>query len=189
MYCSDLILGLKKQGISVSLFQGQLKAEPKALLTDDVRGLITANRQAIITALTKTQPINKDLPPSRDKKKTDIPAQAVDRKRPMKGKAKPSPVALVWLKEHRQELLDSGWTRSELYDRREYRQGIAWMDLWEEAFSRAFLHEAGTIEFECSRYGRDCFQTARPRSMAPTTDNCGTAASCSVGGQDLSSNL
>ena len=164
----DLILGLKKQGIFLSLFQGQLKAEPRALLTDDVRGQITANRQGIIKALGKPQPSNNDSPPSRNEQKGDVPTQGADHKRPVRGKAKPSPIALEWLLEHRQALLESGWTRSELFDRRKYRQGIAWMDLWEQAFSRAFLHPDGTIEFECSRHGRDYFQTARPRLMAAT---------------------
>ena len=76
---------------------------------------------------------------------------------------KPSPVAVKWLQEHRQALDDAGWTRSELYDRRKYRQGIAWLGLWEQAFSMAFLHDDGSIEFECSINGRDYCQTARPK--------------------------
>jgi len=86
-----------------------------------------------------------------------------------RSKERPSKVALEWLKDHRQALIDSGWTRSELYDRRKYRRGIVWLDLWDQAFSMAYLHKDGEIQFECSRHGRDYFQTARPRSM-PTTN-------------------
>jgi hypothetical protein len=75
----------------------------------------------------------------------------------------PSPVALSWLLEHRQALDDAGWTREELYSRKKYQTGIVWFGLWEEAFSMAYLHEDGTIEFECSMNGRDFFQTARPK--------------------------
>ena len=105
-------------------------------------------------------------PPSEDK--APEAEVSVFKKQDRLRHVKPSPIALDWLQEHKQKLLDSGWTRSELYDRRKYRQGIAWLDLWEQAFSMAYLHEDGTIEFECSRNGKDFFWTARPRAMAPT---------------------
>lgn len=78
--------------------------------------------------------------------------------------AKPSIVALAWLQDHRKALDNAGWTRVELYSRKKYCRGLAWLDLWDQAFIMAFLHKDGTIEFECSRHGRDYFQTARPRA-------------------------
>jgi len=239
----EIIQGLKKQGIFLSLFQGRLKVEPKALITDDIRAAIKSHRDGITQALQKTLP-GESLPvPSCwtcrhfdgssfswpgmcryfggvDSLK-EIDTSLVDpdkgcrfylpQKKPINGlcernaekpiqscgsttkmqrtinernfapvtdsppvksrhrsKERPSLVALKWLKDHRQALIDSGWTRSELYDRRKYRRGIVWLRLWNEAFSMAYLHKDGTIEFECSKHGRDYFQTARPRSM-PTT--------------------
>ena len=112
-------------------------------------GIVTVNR------------VVRGITPRKPKKDTIYyePSSAVVRK----DKHRQSPIALAWLQEHRQALDDAGWTRSELYDRRKYRQGIAWLDLWEEAFPLAHLHEDGTIEFECSRHGRDYFQTAKPK--------------------------
>ena len=94
----------------------------------------------------------------------DEPLNILGRKRDNR---QPSPIALEWLLEHRRALLDAGWTLSELFDRRRYRQGLAFLGLWEEAFSQAYLHENGEIEFELSRHGRDYFQRSRPRAMAP----------------------
>jgi hypothetical protein len=84
---------------------------------------------------------------------------------PKKDKRRPTAVALEWLLKNRQELDDAGWTRAELYRRNKSKIGLAWLKLWEEAFSRAYLHEDGTIEFECSMNGRDYFQTARPKKQ------------------------
>ena len=83
----------------------------------------------------------------------------------IKNKTKPSPVALAWLFDHRQLLDDAGWTRAELYRRNKYKQGIAWLKLWDKAFLLAYLHDDGVIEFECSSNGRDFIQTARPASF------------------------
>jgi hypothetical protein len=85
-------------------------------------------------------------------------------KRPCKKvKTLPSPVALAWLREHREALDKAGWTRAELYRRNKSKRGIAWHLIWDKPFSLAYLHESGVIEFECSDGGRDFIQTERPR--------------------------
>lgn len=75
----------------------------------------------------------------------------------------PSPVALLWLLEHREALDKAGWMRPELYRRNKSKRGIAWLELWDKPFFMAYLHDSGVIEFECNINGRDFFQTARPQ--------------------------
>lgn len=75
----------------------------------------------------------------------------------------PSPVALLWLLEHREALSKAGWTRPELYRRNVSKRGIAWLELWDKPFFMAYLHDSGVIEFEYSINGRDVFQTAQPQ--------------------------
>jgi len=78
----------------------------------------------------------------------------------LRAPGKPSPVALAWIREHRQALQCNGWTMAELY-RRNKSRGIAWCGLWEKPFLKVFLQPGGVIEFECIVLGRDIIQTAR----------------------------
>lgn len=82
------------------------------------------------------------------------------------GKVMPSPVALSWLHEHRQQLKAAGWTYRELY-RRNKSRGVCWCGLWDKPFFKAYLHDDGVIEMECVIGGRDCIQTARPMPQRP----------------------
>ena len=75
----------------------------------------------------------------------------------------PSPVALEWLRDHRQELRQVGWTMAELY-RRNKSQGICWAGIWDKPFFKAYLHDDGIIECEFVDGGRDVIQTARPEN-------------------------
>ncbi|MFA5905804.1 MAG: hypothetical protein WC836_17865 [Desulfobacula sp.] len=77
---------------------------------------------------------------------------------------KPSPVALKWIREHRQELRQAGWTGRELY-RANKSKGICWCGLWDKPFLKVYLHSDRVIEFECVDSGRDCIQTAQPESF------------------------
>ncbi len=83
---------------------------------------------------------------------------------PKKATANISPVALAWLREHRQQLKAAGWTARELW-RRNKSKGICWCGLWDKPFLKVYLHDDGVIEFECVDGGRDVSQTARPESM------------------------
>jgi hypothetical protein len=161
------VRGLEKAGISFSLLNGGLKlSAPTGVVTHDIMAEIKKNKLEIIEFISNPAGIpklhlvngNTHLKPTLD------PAR--------EKKCKPSPVALEWLLKNRQALDDAGWTRAELYRRNKSKQGIAWLKLWEEAFSLAYLHIDGTIEIECSRHGRDYFQTARPASMltVPVTE-------------------
>jgi len=76
-----------------------------------------------------------------------------------------SPVALSWLKDHREALRAAGWTARELY-RRNKSPGICWCTLWEMPFLKVYLHDDGVIEFEAVIAGRDIIQTARPMHRA-----------------------
>ena len=152
----EMIQAYKDQGISLSIFEGRLKAEPKALLSDEIRETIKANREVLFKALEGTLRKNAILAPVDEKRVSPIPRHRLDKKRP-------SVVALEWLLEHRQALDAAGWTREELYTRKKYKLGLVWLPLWDEAFLLAYLHEDGTIEFECSKNGRDYFQTAKPK--------------------------
>ena len=161
----DTIQAYNQQGISLSLYDGKLKAEPRALLTDEIRETIKANREVLVKALKDTLQNNAKFPPVDKKQAAIISGHRRDKKRP-------SPVALAWLLEHRQDLDAAGWTREELYTRKKYKLGLVWLPLWDEAFLLAFLHEDGTIEFECSIHGRDFFQTAQPiRKSISTSKN------------------
>ncbi len=71
-----------------------------------------------------------------------------------------SPFALVWLQDHRQELLQSGWTAAELY-RRNKSLGIVWLGLWRRADLKVSLLNDGIILF-CFKEG-GAPQTARPK--------------------------
>ncbi len=97
-----------------------------------------------------------------ENKKTDpkLDAPTPGRLTPKNGN-RISPVALTWLRDHRQELRQVGWTMAELY-RRNKSPGICWCKLWDAPFLKTYLHESGIIEFECVIAGRDCRQTARP---------------------------
>ncbi|MFH2122522.1 MAG: hypothetical protein ABIJ50_03420 [Pseudomonadota bacterium] len=79
-----------------------------------------------------------------------------------------SPVALQWLREHRQELKAAGWTAKELY-RRNKAEGICWSGIWDKPFFKAYLLEKGVIEFEFVDGGRVVIQTARPMPQRSTT--------------------
>ncbi len=58
----DTIQAYNQQGISLSLYDGKLKAEPRALLTDEIRETIKANRQVLVKALKDTLQNNANLP-------------------------------------------------------------------------------------------------------------------------------
>lgn len=75
-----------------------------------------------------------------------------------------SPVALQWLREHRQELKAAGWTARELY-RRNKAEGICWSGIWDKPLCKAYLLEKGVIEFEFVDGGREVIQTARPENF------------------------
>ena len=145
-----------------------LKVTPKEKITTDGRAFINEHKGEIVSGLLRREELNQ-LPSGKESRRRSAgmnKAPGSSRNHSM-----PSPVALAWLLEHRQALDNAGWTRSELYDRRKYRQSIAFLGLWDEAFSRAFLHETGEIEFELSRHGRDRFQTARPQMTNPKLVN------------------
>jgi hypothetical protein len=72
-----------------------------------------------------------------------------------------SPVAVEWLREHRQALKAAGWTMRELY-RRNRSRGLAWARVWDKMGMTATLQgEVITITFDDN--GRTIKQTARPR--------------------------
>ncbi|MBU0664375.1 MAG: hypothetical protein KJ990_07530 [Proteobacteria bacterium] len=89
---------------------------------------------------------------------------AMDAPTPCKKRVLPSPVALTWLRDHRQALKAAGWTMRELY-RRNRSRGICWCSLWDKPFFKAYLHDDSVIEMECVIAGRDIIQTARPDSL------------------------
>lgn len=150
---------IEKIGAKLFLLDGALKLSAlPGTITPVMLEEIKKHKAEIMTFITQHRDV------------TSVAQETAPIKPYRKTKIKPSQVALTWLLEHRQALDDAGWTRAELYRRNKSKQGIAWLKLWEEAFSRAYLNENGTIEFECSIHGRDYFQTARPAAMAPTKD-------------------
>jgi len=159
---------LKNAGLTVSLLHGdQIEVFPADKITSEIRNAIIYNKELIVRHVSTERPAPKeseiilpDAPKGQSWTKTKITETATPCRKP---KRLPSPVALKWLLEHRQALDAAGWTREELYTRVKYKQGLAWLDLWEQAFALAYLHPDGTIEFECSVHGRDFIQTARPK--------------------------
>jgi hypothetical protein len=168
---SDPLRHIESIGLVLSFDEERgLRVVPKEKITSNGRAFITEHKAEIISQLLRRAKLN-ELP-----ERIDVEGKPSGISRPpanRKSNAKISPVALDWLIEHRQALDKAGWTRAELYRRSRYtyKQGIAWLRLWDEAFSMAYLHEDGTIEFECSIHGRDFFQTARPRAHKPIRKN------------------
>ncbi|MDA3832350.1 MAG: hypothetical protein PF495_03040 [Spirochaetales bacterium] len=91
---------------------------------------------------------------------------------PTKSKAKkkkPSPVAINWLKDHRQELKSKGWTMPELY-RRNKSQGLAWVALWNKKTPEITIKTDGVIVFQYFNNARQKItQTARPMMIRRET--------------------
>ena len=151
MNVSEIIHHAIADGVSVSLNgAGQVKITGDESAVQKWLPAISDNKAGIIAALS---------PPG--DKAPEAEVSVSENQGRLCGK--PSPIALAWLQEHRQALDDTGWTRAELYSRVKYKQGLVWLELWDQAFSMAYMHEDGCIEFECSRHGRDYFQTARPK--------------------------
>lgn len=71
------------------------------------------------------------------------------------------PAAVAWLKAHRDELRQSGWTAPELW-RRNRSIGIAWVGLWERPGLAVSLEAGGVIAVFFESSGRTIRQTARP---------------------------
>lgn len=161
------VRGLEKAGISFSLLNGGLKlSAPTGVVTHDIMAEIKKNKLEIIEFISDPAEKSNQNGVDGNTHLRPIPIPAREKK------CNPSPVALAWLLEHRLALDAAGWTRAELYRRNKSKQGIAWLKLWDMAFILVYLHTDGVIEFECSRGGRDFFQTARPTSMStvPFTD-------------------
>lgn len=144
----EIIQGARADGVLISTDgAGNLKLTGAQGAVDRWITAIRENKVFILAQLC-TEKIEQVTAPQKDYRKP---------------KCLPSPVALKWLQENRQALDDTGWTRAELYRRNKSKIGLSWLDLWERALSLAYLHEDGTIEFECSIHGRDFIQTARPK--------------------------
>lgn len=80
----------------------------------------------------------------------------------VKKKIKPSPLALEWLRVHKNVLLLAGWTAPELY-RRDKSRGLAWVSLWDKESLEVSIKEDGVIVFQFqSATKRTITQTARP---------------------------
>ena len=73
---------------------------------------------------------------------------------------RPSPVALAWLLEHREELRQAGWTMPELY-RRNKSKGIIWLSQWSNPNVDVSLMPGGGIVFLFT--DRGIRQTAWPK--------------------------
>ena len=74
-----------------------------------------------------------------------------------------SPVALGWLKKHRQVLKQAGWTSPELY-RRNKSRGLAWLLIWDRPGLDILLSNNGGIVFQyVNETGTAIAQTAFPR--------------------------
>jgi hypothetical protein len=79
-----------------------------------------------------------------------------------KKKVKLSPIALKWLKGHKDDLRLSGWTARELY-RRNKSIGIAWVETWNKPGLEITVKDAGVIVFQFqAATGQPIIQTARP---------------------------
>lgn len=102
--------------------------------------------------------LTKPLPLSKDYTQTDT---GTGRKH-----VKPSPLALSWLLEHRQELKQTGWTAGELY-RCNKSKGIIWLRQWSNPNVEVSLRSDGSIVFLFK--DRGVTQTARPRKPITRT--------------------
>jgi hypothetical protein len=157
-----LLTSLSSQGIFISLANNKLKIVPADKLTDEIRAQLKAHKPEIMAAL--SQPVS---PPTNKKEPVSSitpPGNFLPATRGRDTRKRPSLVALEWLRDHRQELRQAGWSARELY-RRNKSQGICWCDLWNKPFFKAYLHDDGVIEMECVIAGRDVIQTARPDSF------------------------
>jgi TubC N-terminal docking domain len=82
--------------------------------------------------------------------------------RPSTKKVKPSPLALEWLKDHKDVLRLAGWTAPELF-RRDKSKGLAWVSLWDKESLEVSIKEDGVIVFQFqSATNQTITQTARP---------------------------
>jgi hypothetical protein len=80
----------------------------------------------------------------------------------VKKKIKPSPLALEWLREHKNVLRLAGWTAPELY-RLDKSRGLAWVSLWDKESLEVSIKEDGVIVFQFqSATNQTITQTARP---------------------------
>lgn len=79
-----------------------------------------------------------------------------------KKKGKPSPIALEWLKDHKEVLRLAGWTASELY-RRDKSKGLAWVAIWDKEDLGITVKDGGVIAFQFQgATNQTITQTARP---------------------------
>lgn len=82
-----------------------------------------------------------------------------------KKKVKLSPIALKWLKGHKDDLRLSGWTARELY-RRNKSIGIAWVEIWNKPGLEITVKDDGVIAFQFpTATGQMITQTARPKKL------------------------
>ncbi|MCX5870562.1 MAG: hypothetical protein NTY00_07995 [Deltaproteobacteria bacterium] len=155
----NLLTSLSTQGVFISLADNKLKIVPADKLTDEIRAQLKAHKPEIMAALSK--PVSPPTNQNESIASITPPGKFLPATRGKDTKQKPSPVALEWLQDHRQQLKAAGWTMAELY-RRNSSPGICWCSLWDKPFFKAYLHDNGVIEMECVIAGRDVIQTARP---------------------------
>lgn len=170
---SNILTQFDDMGLVFSLGENNLlKVTPKEKITDQTRLFIREHKAEIIDIMTRqdSAKVSTDIQSGcmfhgESEQYVSGTKQLRHTQQPEKRGRVISLIALKWLREHRQELRQVGWTGRELY-RRNKSPGICWCGLWEEPFLKVYLHDNGVIEFECVIADKDIIQTARPMHRA-----------------------